>query len=386
MKKLDLFRPESFIAFYLLFLILAGAGFLYWKNLTSPTIFGVVFALISLAFFYLGVRLSKKFKLKKLRGRWVTLFLAALTVYYSFAFAKFFYTHWIPAFIIIMVILWFFLFFVRKLLAYDKIPTKFYTGLIYAGLAFLALTFMQIGGIPLLKPSLRLLVDQSWSWGGAIFCLLFGYIGLLLRQKKRMHVYALIIAATAVIALTGFRIVILLFLLSGTIAAYKNKKLDNKTVVVPLIVALLFILFLGYYISPIADPGSLLLWRAGSTHSVYEQVLEKSMPFGVEHGQFMMHHARPRDHLANFLGAENSLTSTMLGPALMEFGPLFALAWMLFLGFILGNAHNSFEKKESLLKIFYPVLLALSIVWIETGFDQYMLWFVWTYLLARWLK
>jgi uncharacterized membrane protein len=143
---------------------------------------------------------------------------------------------------------------------------------------------------------------------------------------------------------------------------------------------------LGYLIANLANPFSLLLWRASTTYSVYDQVLEQSTPFGVEFGGFMLNHARPRDYLGDFFGAGNSLTNTLLGAPLMEFGPLAALAWMLFLGFVLGNANLSIDKKEPLMRVFYPILLALSIVWIETGFDQYMLWFVWTYLIMRWLR
>ncbi|MFH1450542.1 MAG: hypothetical protein ABIF92_01000, partial [archaeon] len=172
-------------------------------------------------------------------------------------------------------------------------------------------------------------------------------------------------------------------LLSGTIAAYKSKKLDNKKILIPLASAALFVMVLGYLISGLANPATLLLWRAGTTHNVYEQVLDESIPFGVEHGNFLLGHSHPRDYLAEHLGAENSLTSTMLGPPLMEFGPIFALLWMLFLGFILGNA---FQEKDSLMILFYPVLLAFAIVWIETGFDQYMLLIFWSYLFMRWMK
>jgi len=386
MKKLDIFKPESFIAFYLLFILLAGIGFLYWKSISRPTLFGFAFVIVSLFVFYTGVWFSKKHKLKKVKEYWVLGFLAVLSLYYSLIFSTFFRTHWIPALVICATTLGFLYPFLKKLAALKKIPLRFYKGLALTGLAFLTLSFFQIGGIPLLNSALRMNVDKSWAWSGAIFFLLFGYVGLLFRLEKRSHVYALIAGATIIMALTGFRVTILLFLLSGAIAAYKNKKLDNKTVLVPLACALLLLMFLGYFISGLANPVTLLFWRASTTHVVYEQVLDASIPFGVEQGNFMLGHARPRDYLGDFLGAKNSLTSTMLGPPLMEFGPICALLWMLFLGFVLGNAHYSLEKKEPLMKIFYPVLLALSLVWIEIGFDQYMLWFVWSYLIMRWLK
>jgi uncharacterized membrane protein len=254
------------------------------------------------------------------------------------------------------------------------------------GFFFLVITFFQVGGIPLLDKALRFNLDTSWAWAPAIFFYMFGSVGLIMNVKERKQAYLIILVSTVLFALTGFRFALLLVLLSGTIAAYKSKKLDNKTVLIPLATAVLLVLFLGYFVAGLANPATLFLWRSSTTYNVYDQVLDQSMPFGVEHGKFLLNHAQPRDYLGEFLGAENSLTSTMLGPPLMEFGPIFALTWMFFLGVILGNAYISIEKKESLMRVFYPVLLALSIVWIETGFDQHMLWFIWTYLIMRWLK
>jgi membrane protein implicated in regulation of membrane protease activity len=66
LSKINIFKPESFLVFYIGFLALAGAGFVYWKNIGKPTLFGIGFVILSLLTFYLGLTLSKKFKRKKI--------------------------------------------------------------------------------------------------------------------------------------------------------------------------------------------------------------------------------------------------------------------------------------------------------------------------------
>jgi|ETN01SMinimDraft_4_1059930.scaffolds.fasta_scaffold05857_2 uncharacterized membrane protein len=386
LSKINIFKPESFLVFYIGFLALAGAGFVYWKNIGKPTLFGIGFVILSLLTFYLGLTLSKKFKRKKIHPYFVLAFITILAIYYTPILSNFFNITWILSFAICLLAFELLYHFSKQISKWRRLPINFYKALLAVGFAFLVFTFFQIGGLPLFQTALRVNLDKAWAWSGAIFFYLFGYVGLLFHLKKKNQIYFWIIASTALFALTGFRIAILLVLLSGSIVAYKKKALNNKTVLIPLVSALLIVMFIGFFVSGLANPATLLPYRAATTHQVYEQVLSDSIPFGVEQGQFLIGHARPRDYLGEYLGAKNSLTSTFLGPPLMEFGPLFALACMLGLGFILGNAYTSFVKDEPLMKIFYPILLAFSLVWIEIGFDQYMLTFVWVYLVMRWLN
>lgn len=383
LTEIDILKPESFIMLYLVFLLLAGAGFIYWGNVARPSFFGFFFALLALGAFYIGSRLSKKFPLK--RNEYASLALLGLLIpYYTPIISRFFGAGIIISAIATGAIGCVFYLLFRTISQIKRIPPRFYLYLLGIGFAFLVITFRQIGGLPIINTALRANLQHSWAWAGAVFFYMFGYVGTLLEMEDKKKTIAIIIISTILFALTGFRIAILLILLSGVIAAYKSKQIGNKSVGIALISALVIVMLLGYYVAGLANPATLFLYRAATTHSVYEQVLDKSIPFGVEHGNFMLGHAYPRGHLGELLGAKNSLTSTILGPPLMEFGPLFALACMLGLGYVLGSAHK--DLKDPHLKIFYPVLLAFAIVWVETGFDQYMLCIVWAYLAMKWIK
>ncbi|MFH1450841.1 MAG: hypothetical protein ABIF92_02570, partial [archaeon] len=204
--KIDLFRPESFIVFYLLFLLLAGSGFMYWKNIARPSVFGIVFVLASVSVFYAGACLSKKVRLHKISEYVFFPALAFLILYYGRVISNFFAFPTLTSIFISATLAGIFYTGFKKLTERETIPLVFHKGLVVVGLAFLALTFYQVGGVPLFNSALRLNLKHSFAWTGAVFFFLFGYVGLILNVKKKSHAYALIAAGTLLFALTGFRI------------------------------------------------------------------------------------------------------------------------------------------------------------------------------------
>jgi oligosaccharide repeat unit polymerase len=70
------------------------------------------------------------------------------------------------------------------------------------------------------------------------------------------------------------------------------------------------------------------------------------------------------------LGLHRNITSTLLGPPVIDFGLAGAAVFMFLLAFILQLSRKSIASKSLVLQPFYPILLAYSVVWIETGLDQ----------------
>jgi oligosaccharide repeat unit polymerase len=74
------------------------------------------------------------------------------------------------------------------------------------------------------------------------------------------------------------------------------------------------------------------------------------------------------------LSQNHSITSTIFGPALLDFGIVGMIIQMFFIGFILKLLHSIQNNKKSIFTAFYGILLAQTIIWIETGPTDVVVW------------
>lgn len=397
MEKLDIFKPELVLAVYALFTILGLIAFSLkipdYK--INPMTFILVF--ISFPLFFLGSRLAIKIHDKKVPKILTSFFVVFLIVFYSLVLSNFFSTTLKNSLFILIPALA-----IPYLALYHwksriKVPVKMPYFLIILGLFFFMLTLWQIGGIPILNPKLKLDLLKNIFWGISTLSFITGYFLLLPQIKKTSTLLLWIFLSTVLFALMAFRGALLIILLSGTLIAYYNKKLSNKTVLIPFVIAFILIISIGYITMSSVDPKycgeecykyatnpvSHILYRTSTTHIVFDTLVEKSIPFGLTHGTFFFH-GDPRDYTGELMGYGGNLTYTMLGAPFVEFGYIGAFAWMFFLGLALKLAHLSMEKE--LFKGFYPLLFSLSLIWIETGMDPFQLLFLWMFLLFYMIK
>lgn len=75
------------------------------------------------------------------------------------------------------------------------------------------------------------------------------------------------------------------------------------------------------------------------------------------------------------LARDHSITSTIFGPALLDFGAIGMVVQMFLIGFILKSLHSIQKHKKEIFTAFYGILLAQSIIWIETGPTDVVVWF-----------
>ena len=381
--KRDLFKPESLLVFYLIFIALAVAAFLSDLPIEGPSLLSFAVIFITFPFYLLGVKAGKKAYGKKVPFYLHILFVLMLALFYSFSFYEFIK---LPFFISAALASAAFL--IPYLLAYKhvkriKLSATIPKALMAIGLAALVLTLISIRGIPLLTPALKVPLLNSVLWGISMLAFMLGYSLFLPQLGTAKKLIFSFLASTLIFSLSAYRGVILTIFITGVLIAYYKRKMSNKSVIVPFIAAGLIVIFLGYWVVPLLDPVNLLLYRAGTTHLIFDFIVQKSWPMGWLHGAFFLN-GNPGDYLAVLYGANTNLTYTMLGAAMIDFGIVGAITWMFSLGFMLSLAHSSMKKK--LFLGFYPLLFTLSLIFIEAGVDHFHLLFFWAFLLLYMLK
>src|SRR3989344_3338659 len=151
----DLFRPESFLVFYLVYIGITAVSFFSGLPIKKPSLmsFFVIFA--TFPFFLLGVKTGKKFYEKKLPKAVGFIFVGLVSLFYALVFANFYKFNFYLALALcggLFVLLYgAFLKKAEEFFSFKKIPVV----LIGAGIIFLFFAFYQEKGIPLLNSALR---------------------------------------------------------------------------------------------------------------------------------------------------------------------------------------------------------------------------------------
>ncbi|MFO7872670.1 MAG: hypothetical protein R6U26_03470 [Candidatus Undinarchaeales archaeon] len=384
LKEMDLLRPESVLAFYSIFLLLAGLSFLTDLPIQRSSLlsFAVIFA--SFPFFILGIKAGKFLYGKEVPWYLHILLAGPLIIIYSFVLKGFFFENiGVPLLISVSSILGYYFILVKCKERIDKILPF---GLMMGGILVLMLTLIRLGGIPLVNHELRFLVINNLHWGASIFLFFTGFILLLPRIKSKKNILIFTFLSTAVFSVMAFRNVIIVLLLTGVFSAYYFKDLKIGKVLVGLVAAFVIVVVLGYFTMPLTGPIRMLLYRAGTTHIVFDEIVRQAWPTGLTHGSLYLQ-GNPR----LFVGSEimssssgKSLTFTLLGGSFLDFGIFGASAWMFSLGTLLSLAYKSMQK--GILGGFYPLLFSFTLVWIEIGVDQFQILFFVMFLIAYMLK
>jgi uncharacterized membrane protein len=83
----------------------------------------------------------------------------------------------------------------------------------------------------------------------------------------------------------------------------------------------------------------------------------------------------PRTFIGNYVLNYNvCLTSTLFGPVTLDFGILGLTIQMLFFGVFLKLVHIIQKAEKGISTGIYSIILAHSLIWIETGPTDIMIW------------
>ncbi|MFV2040369.1 MAG: oligosaccharide repeat unit polymerase [Candidatus Hydrothermarchaeales archaeon] len=282
----------------------------------------------------------------------------------------------------------------------------------YTGLFFLTIDLLSAGEIPLFNPSARLrlvvhytMLAQLIPPGGIFIIAWFGgqyKKGLLDIRSARVNAFLTLFVTLLLISSLGFRTQIIVAFLGGFIAMYLTGLVGFVEVLFGLGFAGLGIAGLGYYRavvqgSPIAF-SEVLGARIGLTLSVFDYLVQRFMPFGANKGYTLLAtfsslipgipgpRLGPRTIVARLFGIIGiSITSTLLGTIVLDLGIVGVALFMLLLGHVLGTGYRAAKTGAPLAIGIYAVLLAYTIVGIETGLVDFnvVVMFLAGYLLLR---
>lgn len=264
--------------------------------------------------------------------------------------------------------------------------------LIIIGIIFFLLSIASVGGLPILKSSLRYALKPILTM--PVFLLIPG-IGLVcadyLNQFKNNKIsrsqarfrFILLLAFGAIILLTlGYRTPIIAVLLMIIIIGYYGNVLSVWEVIIGAIIGVCGIIGIGYFrslneliITSNTSPIYSLQTRADFTLHVLNLLNQISGNFGILHGG-MISGALPGSPLGPRMivgkliawRTEVTVTPTLLGQMLIDFGRVGVAIEMMILGFILGVGYKIIKiTKDSFYIVLYSLLLTYTILGVETG-------------------
>ena len=262
---------------------------------------------------------------------------------------------------------------------FNFLNEKILVGLTIAALILQALNLVLLGGIPLFNSTLKANATTNiWRIAYPLFLII---INLLLAKYYNRKYLLLIIAGALIFGLNGYRTSVLGILGSSFITLYYLDKISRKIGIAFIALIVIGLMAVGYIASQsiatqhwTLNPLELIFYRAAFTL----EVLEKIIPLaGTTHGHILsmiFSSGSPRTFVGNYvLHYDVCLTSTLFGPVMLDFGYIGLTIQMLFMGAFLGMLN---KLKKGIGIGIYSIILTHTIIWIETGPTDIMIWFL----------
>ena len=264
--------------------------------------------------------------------------------------------------------------------------------LILVSIAFFFISIASVGGIPILKPSIRYLLKPAFTM--PVFLIIPGtcilasvYLKdyqdeIITRSQTRFRFLLLLIIDVALLLTLGYRTPIIAALLLLIIIAYYGNIMAVWEVVIGGLIGVGAIIGIGYFrsiheltVSTAIDPFYTLKSRADFTLHVLNLLDILGGNFGVTHGQLLASsipgsELGPRMFVGKLISwrTEVTITPTLIGQMVVDFGKVGVAVEMCLLGFILGIGFKIMRKTKNFFYIgLYSLLLTYTILGVETG-------------------
>lgn len=264
--------------------------------------------------------------------------------------------------------------------------------LILVSVAFFFISIASVRGIPLLKPSIRYLLKPAFTM--PVFLIIPGtcilasvylkdYQDKLIKRSQVRFRFLVLLAIDIVFLLgLGYRTPLLAALLMLIIIAYYGDIIAVWEVVIGALLGVGAIIGIGYFrsigeytVSNAIDPFYTLKSRADFTLHVLDLLDIIGGNFGATHGNLLAasipgSELGPRMMVGNLISwrTEVTVTPTLIGQMVADFGKVGVAFEMCFLGFILGIGFKIIRKTKDYFYIgLYSLILTYSILGVETG-------------------
>ena len=260
------------------------------------------------------------------------------------------------------------------------------------GILFLFLSIGSVGGLPILKSSLRYSLKPALTM--PVFLVIPG-IGLIAceylnqfkakkitRSQARFRFLVLTAIGIITVLTLQYRTPIIAILLMMIIIGYYGNILSVWEVILGALLGVIAIIGIGYMrslnelaISSHTNPFSTLQNRADFTLNVLNLLNQISGNFGLLHGKMLISSmpgtpSGPRMLVGKLIAwrSEVTVTPTLIGQMIVDFGKVGVAVEMGLLGFILGIGYKLIKiTQDSFYIVLYSILLTYSIVGVETG-------------------
>ena len=264
--------------------------------------------------------------------------------------------------------------------------------LMLISIIFFFISVASVGGIPLLKPSIRYLLKPAFTMPVFLIipgtCLMAGaYLkdyqdNEITRSQARFRFIFLLVIDCAFLLLLGYRTPLLAAFLIIIIMGFYGNIVSLWEVVVGALIGIGAIIGIGYFrslgemtITSSTSPFYTLQSRADFTLHVLNLLDFIGGNFGLTHGHLLASSIPgsdlgPRMMVGKLIAwrTEVTVTPTLIGQMVVDFGKVGVFVEMCLLGFILGIGFKIMQKTKDFFYIgIYSLILTYSILGIETG-------------------
>ncbi len=264
--------------------------------------------------------------------------------------------------------------------------------LMLISIIFFFISVASVGGIPLLKPSIRYLLKPAFTMPVFLIipgtCLMAGaYLkdyqdNEITRSQARFRFIFLLVIDCAFLLLLGYRTPLLAAFLIIIIMGFYGNIVSLWEVVVGALIGIGAIIGIGYFrslgemtITSSTSPFYTLQSRADFTLHVLNLLDFIGGNFGLTHGHLLASSIPgsdlgPRMMVGKLIAwrTEVTVTPTLIGQMVVDFGKVGVFVEMCLLGFVLGIGFKIMQKTKDFFYIgIYSLILTYSILGIETG-------------------
>ncbi len=251
--------------------------------------------------------------------------------------------------------------------------------LVLIALALQTLNLVLMGGIPLFNSVLKSnATTDIWRVAYPLFLIM---INILLAKYYDKKYLILVLLGALIFGLNGYRTSVLGILGSSFITLYYLDKISRKIGIIFIAIIVFGVIAVGYIASQsittqhwTLNPLELIFYRAAFTLEVFEKILPLA---GTTHGKILsmiFSSGSPRTFIGEYVLHYNvCLTSTLFGPVMLDFGQIGLAIQMLFMGLFLGLMD---KLKKGIGVGIYSMILTHTLIWIETGPTDIMIWFL----------
>ncbi|MDI9614069.1 oligosaccharide repeat unit polymerase family protein [Methanothermobacter sp.] len=273
--------------------------------------------------------------------------------------------------------------------------------LFIVGIIFFVITIMAVGGLPILKPNLRYALNPKLTIPAFFMipgiAMMSSHIlnkmkkGLINKPAAKFRIITLTLICIIILGLLGYRTPLVSIILIIAIMGYYSDLFEIWEILASFIFVILFIMGIGYirsieeYSLNNLSALDFLKIRAAFTLNVLDLLSHLSGLTGALHGKLALSMIPgagngPRALIAKLISWRGgvTITPTIFGQMLVDFGTIGVAVGMSIFGFITGVGYRIMKKTgDTFYIMLYSLIMSYFLISVETGIlDQTVIGYI----------